>query len=87
LGYERAARAKIFGNREFFINAMNYLLDDKSLISIRSRTIGLHQLDPHRIESERTSIQVANVVLPILFGLLGGIAFLLLRRRRYANTP
>jgi ABC-2 type transport system permease protein len=86
LGYERAARAKIFGNREFFINAMNYLLDDKSLISIRSRTIGLHQLDPHRIEAERTAIQAANVVLPILLGLLGGITFHLLRRRRYAQN-
>lgn len=23
---------KVFGNREFFINAMNYLLDDKSRV-------------------------------------------------------
>ncbi len=86
LGYERAARAKIFGNREFFINAMNYLLDDKSLISIRSRAIRLHQLDPHRTEVDRSAIQVANVVLPILIGLLGGLAFYLLRKRRYARS-
>ncbi len=85
LGYERAARAKIFGNREFFINAMNYLLDDKSLISIRSRTITLHQLDPQRIQTQRTAIQAANVLLPILIGLLGGAGFYLLRRRRYAG--
>ena len=85
LGYEKAARAKIFGNREFFVNAMNYLLDDKSLISIRSRTIRLHQLDPARIETGRTAIQAANVVLPILLSLLGGGAFYLLRKRRYAR--
>lgn len=86
LGYEKAARAKIFGNREFFINAMNYLLDDKSLISIRSRAIKLHQLDPHATEADRSRIQVANVVLPILIGLLGGAVFLVLRKRRYARS-
>lgn len=85
LGYEKAARAKIFGNREFFVNAMNFLLDDKALISIRSRAIHLHQLDPHRIEADRTLIQVANVLLPVLIGLLGGAAIYLLRKRRYAR--
>lgn len=86
LGYEKAAGAKIFGNREFFINAMNYLLDDKSLISIRSRTIHLHQLDPHVIEADRMRIQAANVVLPIVIGLLGGAVFHLLRKRRHARS-
>lgn len=86
LGYDRNAGAKIFGNREFFINAMNYLLDDKSLISIRSRSISLRQLDPHRVEAERGQIQAANVVLPIVIGLLGGALFYLLRKRRYARS-
>lgn len=86
LGYDRNAGAKIFGNREFFINAMNYLLDDQSLITIRSRSINLHQLDPHRIEADRAQIQAANVVLPIVIGLLGGAVFYLLRRRRHAQS-
>jgi ABC-2 type transport system permease protein len=85
LGYDRAARAKIFGNGEFFVNAMNYLLDDKSLISIRSRAITLHQLDPERIQAHSTAILTANVLRPILIGLLGGAGFYLLRRRRYAG--
>ncbi len=87
MGYERMAQAKVYGNREFFVNAMNYLLDDKSLISIRSRSIRLHQLDPQRIEARRTAIQVANVVAPILLGLLGGVLFYLLRKRRYSRIP
>ncbi len=86
LGYEKAARAKVFGNREFFVNAMNYLLDDKSLISIRSRAISLHQLDPHRTEDDRAQVQAANVLLPLLISALGGLVFLLLRKRRYARN-
>lgn len=86
LGYERAAGAKIFGNREFFINAMNYLLDDKALISIRSRAILLHQLDPQRIDADRVAIQWTNVTLPILLSLIAGGLFFVLRRRQYAKA-
>ena len=52
---------------------MNYLLDDKSLISIRSREITLRQLDPDRIVQERSGWQVFNTVGPILLSLLLGL--------------
>jgi ABC-2 type transport system permease protein len=85
LGFDRYANAKIYGNRELIINAMNYLLDDKSLISIRSREITLRQLDPERIEQERLPIQIFNTVLPIVLSILGGLAFHFLRRRRMSS--
>ena len=84
LGYDRMARTKVYGNREFFVNAMNYLLNDKSLISLRSRTITLRQLDPERIARDRGFWQTLNVGLPVLVSILGGIVFFALRRRRYA---
>ncbi|MBK9420099.1 MAG: gliding motility-associated ABC transporter substrate-binding protein GldG [Flavobacteriales bacterium] len=87
LGYDRVMNSKVFGNREFFVNAVNYLLNDESLISIRSRAITLHQLDPQRIQTGRTAIQAANLVLPVLAGLLIGAGFFLLRKRRFANKP
>lgn len=86
LGYDRYANAKIYGNRELLINAVNYLLDDKALISIRSRTIALRQLDPQRIEKERARLQVVNVGLPILLTLIAGIAYNYARRRRSTRT-
>lgn len=86
LGFDRYANAKIYGNREFLINAMNYLLDDQSLISIRSRTITLRQLDPKRIVEERGGWQVFGIVFPILLSLLSGLAYHLYRRRRSSRT-
>lgn len=85
LGFDRYANAKVYGNRELFINAVNYLLDDQSLISIRTRAIKLRQLDPEKTERDRTVLQVRNVGLPILITLVGGALFLVLRRRRYAK--
>lgn len=86
LGFDRYANAKIYGNRELIINAMNYLLDDKSLISIRSREITLRQLDPERIERERLPLQIFNTVLPIVLSILGGLAFHILRRRHMRSN-
>ena len=81
LGYDRYANAKIYGNREFILNAMNYLLDDRALISIRSRSITLRTLDSTRIEQERTTWQGINIALPLLITLLAGTAYQFHRRR------
>ncbi len=86
LGYDRNRRAKMYGNREFFINAMNYLLKDGDLIATRSRVITLRKLDETRVETGRTGLQVANVALPILLSVAAGAAFAYLRRRRYTRT-
>ncbi len=85
LGFDRYANSKIYGNRELIVNAMNYLLDDQSLISIRSRAITLRQLDPERTVRERERWQLFNIVAPILLSLLAGTAVYLVRRRR--NRP
>lgn len=82
LGFDRYANAKIYGNRELIINAMNYLLDDKSLISVRSREITLRQLDPERIVTDRTWWQVMNTVFPIALALLAGMVYQYFRRRK-----
>lgn len=85
LGYDRYANAKIYGNRELLLNAVNYLLDDRSLISLRARAITLRQLDPVRSTRERTLWQAVNLAVPGLVVLLAGILFHLLRKRRYAR--
>ena len=82
LGFDRYANSKIYGNRELLINCMNYLLDDKALITIRSRAIALRQLDPQRITAERSFWQIVAVALPILISILAGIAYHFYRRRR-----
>lgn len=81
LGYDRYANSKIYGNRELILNALNYLLDDRSLISIRSRAITLRTLDAERIEQERLYWQILNIGLPLLLTLLAGAAYQYHRRR------
>jgi len=81
LGFDRYANAKIYGNRELIMNAMNYLLDDRALISIRSRAITLRPLDADRIEKERAQWQIVGIGAPLAISLLLGLAYQLHRRR------
>jgi ABC-2 type transport system permease protein len=86
LGFDRYTNSKIYGNRELLINAMNYLLDDKSLISIRSRAISLRQLDATRVENERMKWQLINIGVPVILTIIFGIAYNTYRRRRSTRT-
>lgn len=84
LGFDRYANAKIYGNRELILNAMNYLLDDRSLISIRSRAITLRQLDTARVDAERRTWQAINLGVPLLISMILGLAYQTYRRRAQA---
>ena len=83
LGFDRYAGRKMYGNKEFLVNALNYMLGDASLISIRSRDIKLRQLDAERTASERTQWQVLNVALPVLFIVIFGLIQYFIRRQKY----
>lgn len=84
LGFDRYAGRKLYGNREFLVNALNYMLGDASLISIRSRNVTLRQMDSERIISERTKWQVLNIGLPVLLVFIFGMIQYFIRKRKYA---
>ncbi len=86
LGFDRYAGRKLYGNREFLVNAVNYMLGDASLISIRSRNVTLRQLDMERLLSERLQWQILNIVLPVLLIFVLGFVQYVIRRRKYTRT-
>jgi ABC-2 type transport system permease protein len=83
LGYDRYAKKKIFGNKEFFLNAVNYMLGDASMISVRSRTILLRKLDDEKILANRTYYQAMNIGLPIVIVILLAIVNFFVRRKKF----
>jgi gliding-associated putative ABC transporter substrate-binding component GldG len=85
LGWDRYRNGKFYGNKEFIVNAVNYLLNDRSLISVRARAITLRLLDRGRTVAQRRYWQVVNIAGPIALGLLAALLFALVRRR--ANRP
>ncbi|MCB0805145.1 MAG: gliding motility-associated ABC transporter substrate-binding protein GldG [Bacteroidales bacterium] len=85
LGYDRYTQQQ-FGNRDFILNAMNYLVDDNNLVSIRSRELKLRLLDRTKINNNRIFWQVFNTLLPVLLILIFGIVKFIVRKRKYTST-
>lgn len=84
LGFERYT-GNTYGNKEFLLNAVNYLLDDTGLINIRSKEINLAFLDKEKAASERQKWQLINLAGPLVLLLLFGIGFYYFRRWRFVK--
>jgi ABC-2 type transport system permease protein len=85
LGYDPQFKRVIYDNKEFLLNCMNYLMDDAALISVRSRTIELRQLNAADIQNDRQGIQVANTALPLIVLALIGLIQFFVRKRKWAK--
>lgn len=82
LGFERYT-GNTYGNKEFLLNAVNYMLDDSGLIDIRSKEINIAFLNEQKAANERLKWQLANLLLPLF--LLGafGLLFRFFRKKKY----
>lgn len=84
LGYDQFTR-ETFGNKEFILNALNYLTDGADLVSLRSREMKLRLLDKTKTSSQKTIWQIVNVVGPVVLVMLLGILLVWLRKRKYTR--
>ncbi|MDD3878302.1 MAG: Gldg family protein [Bacteroidales bacterium] len=83
LGYDRWTR-QTFGNKDFVLNAINYLCDDSELIYARSKEFRLRMLDDTKVQKYKLFIQLANVILPILIIIILGLILYFYRRRKFS---
>ena len=84
LGYDVYTR-KMYGNKNFILNCINWLCDDQGLMSARARDIQLRMLNKKRITVERLQWQLINTLVPILVILVTGIVLFMIRKKKYAH--
>jgi len=82
LGYDKYT-GQFFGNKEFILNSVNYLLDDNGLINIRSKDVTLPVLDKQSVHDNYNQTQLLTVALPIVLLALFGFIFTYLRKKKY----
>lgn len=83
LGFDRFT-GTLYGNKEFLLNAVNYLLDDTGLVQIRSKELSIGFLDQQKISKERGKWQLIMIVLPLVILLIVGVLVNYFRKRKYA---
>ncbi len=84
LGFDRYSK-QTYGNKEFIINALQYLTGHQGLISLRSRQLTLRLLDKNKIRQDRTQWILINMIGPPLVIILIGLLYVWLRKRRFAK--
>lgn len=85
LGQEKYT-GEMFGNRDFIINCLNYLVDDHGLMELRSREMKMRLIDRQKVRSSKGIWQLVNIAGPPLIVILAGILYAFLRKRLY-TTP
>ncbi len=73
-----------FGNKDFLLNAVDYLLDDSGLLELRNKTLKINILDKQKAFKERTFWQFINVALPLVLLFAFGFVFNYLRKKKYS---
>ena len=84
LGYDKWTN-NLYDNKGFLMNCVNYLLDDKGLINIRSKDVDLPLLDRQKVYENYTAAQFITVGLPIVILALFGVLFTYLRKKKYSK--
>jgi ABC-2 type transport system permease protein len=82
LGYDRVSQ-QTFGNKEYFLNVLQYLSDDIGIMELRNRNLQLRLLDKVMLRESRNLWVLINTILPILMVLIFGGVYYTIRRRQW----
>lgn len=84
LGQDRYS-GEIYGNTDFLVNSINYLVDDKGLLDLRSRELKIRLLNASKVKAERLKWQMINILGPVVLVVVAGMVYSYLRKKRYAG--
>jgi ABC-2 type transport system permease protein len=74
---------ELYGNRDFLINSLNYLVDDHGIMDLRSRELKLRLLNRAMVRNEKLEWQMINVLGPVMLVIAAGLIYNYMRRRKY----
>jgi gliding-associated putative ABC transporter substrate-binding component GldG len=82
LGYDPLSQ-QTFSNKDFVMNALAYLIDEKGVINSRNKEITLRPLDKFRVQEEKFFWQMLNLVLPVVVIIGFGMLRFWWRKKKY----
>ncbi len=86
LGFYRFTN-QTFANKDFVLNCIQYLVDNSGLLTTRNKDVKLRLLNSVRVQNEKTKWQIINILLPIIFVVIGGFLFISYRKKKYTLLP
>ncbi|MDR0970012.1 MAG: gliding motility-associated ABC transporter substrate-binding protein GldG [Lentimicrobiaceae bacterium] len=84
LGFDQYTRLT-YGNKDFLMNAVSYLIEGEGMINIRSRELKIRLLDRVKVENSRLAWQIINTIVPFAIVILFGFILAFLRKRHFTK--
>ena len=82
LGFDKHT-GKQYGNGEFIVNCIDYLMNNSPFIQIRSKNIKLRLLNTQKIKKEKKYWQIINLFIPFIGLIIIGVFISAIRKRKY----
>jgi gliding-associated putative ABC transporter substrate-binding component GldG len=74
-----------FANKEFFTNALEYLVNPSGILETRAKEFTLRLLDLKKVKEQKTKWQLINTGLPVLIVVIAGFIYQELRKKKYSG--
>ncbi len=84
LGYNRYDKRQ-YANKDFLVNAIEYMMDDYGLIESRGKELKLRLLNVQKARDGKTFWQSINLLLPLAFICVVGFAFFFWRKVNFSK--
>jgi len=84
LGFDKWSKMK-YDNKQFLLNAIDYLMDKTGVISLKNKEVKLRFLDKNKLVVDLRFWQVINTLLPLLFIGMLGFAYQYFRKKKYSH--
>ncbi len=84
LGYSKYENYT-FANKDFMLNCIEYLMQDRGVLDARSKVVELRLLDKVKAQAGKDRWQFANIGIPLLVLLIFGLLFTFIRSKKYTS--
>ena len=85
LGKDRFTQ-QTYGNKDFIVNCVNYLVDDSGLMELRSRELRIRLLDKAKTGNYKLRWQLINTLLPIILVVIFGSVVGVWKKKKYTKV-
>lgn len=75
-----------FANKDFLQNCLEYLVNSSNLSEAKAKDYTLRLLDKKKVEAQKTTWQLINIVVPVILVLLFALVFQFVRKRKYTRN-
>jgi ABC-2 type transport system permease protein len=72
-----------FANKDFFSNAMEYLVNPSHILETRAKDFTLRLLNPRKVKEQKGMWQIVNIALPVIIIIIVAFIYHQSRKRKY----